>query len=110
MSDRVAILGAGKMGEALLSGMVRAGRPTSDLVVTTHESGRADTLRERYGVEISDNTTAVKSARTVVIAVKPQDMGALLDEIATLLTVVGRGLPHQVRGGKQDECPFVTIR
>ena len=87
MSDRVAILGAGKMGEALLSGMVRAGRPTSDLVVTTHESGRADTLRERYGVEISDNTTAVKSARTVVIAVKPQDMGALLDDIATLLTV-----------------------
>jgi hypothetical protein len=87
MSDRVAILGAGKMGEALLSGMVRAGRPTSDLVVTTHESGRADTLRERYGVEISDNTTAVKSARTVVIAVKPQDMAALLDDIATLLTV-----------------------
>lgn len=87
MSDRVAILGAGKMGEALLSGMVRAGRPTADLVVTTHESGRADTLRERYGVEISDNTTAVKSARTIVIAVKPQDMGALLDDIATLLTV-----------------------
>lgn len=87
MSDRVAILGAGKMGEALLSGMVRAGRPTSDLVVTTHESGRADTLRERYGVEISDNTTAVKSARTIVIAVKPQDMGALLDDIAALLTV-----------------------
>ena len=87
MSDRVAILGAGKMGEALLSGMVRAGRPTSDLVVTTHESGRADTLRERYGVEISDNATAVKSAGTIVIAVKPQDMGALLDDIATLLTV-----------------------
>jgi len=87
MSDRVAILGAGKMGEALLSGMVRAGRPTADLVVTTHESGRADTLRERYGVEISDNTTAVKSARTIVIAVKPQDMGALLDDIAALLTV-----------------------
>ena len=37
MSDRVAILGAGKMGEALLSGMVRAGRPASGLVVTTHD-------------------------------------------------------------------------
>jgi len=87
MSDRVAILGAGKMGEALLSGMVRAGRPPSDLVVTTHESGRADILGERYGVEITDNSTAVKSARTIVIAVKPQDMGELLDDIAALLTV-----------------------
>jgi pyrroline-5-carboxylate reductase len=87
MSDRVAILGAGKMGEALLSGIVRAGRPTSDLVVTTHNSGRADILRERYGVEITDNGTAVTSAGTIVIAVKPQDMGELLDDIAPLLTV-----------------------
>jgi pyrroline-5-carboxylate reductase len=87
MSDRVAILGTGKMGEALLSGIVRAGRPTSDLVVTTHNSGRADILRERYGVEITDNGTAVTSAGTIVIAVKPQDMGELLDDIAPLLTV-----------------------
>ncbi|MEO8107499.1 MAG: pyrroline-5-carboxylate reductase [Actinomycetes bacterium] len=87
MNDRVAILGAGKMGEALLSGMVRAGRPTSDLVVTTHDSGRADALRERYGVEVSDNTSAVKSAGTIVIAVKPQDMGALLDDVSAFLTV-----------------------
>jgi pyrroline-5-carboxylate reductase len=87
MSDRVAILGAGKMGEALLSGMVRAGRPASDLVVTTHGEVRAGVLRDRYGVETSDNKTAVKSAGTIVIAVKPQDMGALLDEISSLLSV-----------------------
>ncbi len=76
MSDRVAILGTGKMGEALLSGMVRAGRPASELVVTTHDGGRADVLRDRYGVEVTSNADAVKSASTVVIAVKPQDMGA----------------------------------
>jgi pyrroline-5-carboxylate reductase len=87
MSDRVAILGTGKMGEALLSGMVRAGRPASDLVVTTHGEERASVLRERYGIETSDNATAVKSAGTIVIAVKPQDMGALLDEISALLSV-----------------------
>lgn len=87
MSDRVAILGTGKMGEALLSGMVRAGRPASGLVVTTHDDGRADVLRERYGVEVTSNTEAVKSANTVVIAVKPQDMGALLDEIAAFVSV-----------------------
>ena len=87
MSDRVAILGTGKMGEALLSGMVRAGRPLDGLVVTTHDDGRADVLRERYGVEVTDNASAVKSASTIVIAVKPQDMGTLLDEIAALVSV-----------------------
>ena len=87
MTDRVAILGAGKMGEALLSGMVRAGRPLGELVVTTHDGGRADVLRERYGVEVTDNASAVKTAGTIVIAVKPQDMGTLLDEIAALVSV-----------------------
>ena len=87
MTDRVAILGTGKMGEALLSGMVRAGRPLDGLVVTTHDEGRAGVLRERYGVEVTDNASAVKSASTIVIAVKPQDMGTLLDEIAPLVSV-----------------------
>ena len=67
--------------------MVRAGRPLSGLVVTTHDDGRADVLRERYGVEVTDNAAAVKSASTIVIAVKPQDMGTLLDEIAPLVSV-----------------------
>jgi pyrroline-5-carboxylate reductase len=87
MSDRVAILGTGKMGEALLSGMVRAGRPASGLVVTTHDPGREQKLRDRYGVEVTDNVSAVKSADTVLIAVKPQDMGELLDEIAASVSV-----------------------
>lgn len=82
MSDRVAILGTGKMGEALLSGMVRAGRQASGLVVTTHDPGREQKLRDRYGVEVTDNVSAVTSADTVLIAVKPQDMGKLLDEIS----------------------------
>jgi pyrroline-5-carboxylate reductase len=83
MSDRVAILGAGKMGEALLSGLLRAGRSASDLAVTTHDTARAQALRDRYGVEVLDNVEAVKSADTVVITVKPQDMGALLDEVSS---------------------------
>jgi pyrroline-5-carboxylate reductase len=86
MTEGIAILGAGKMGEALLSGMVRAGRPASGLVVTTHDEGRAQVLHERYGVEVTSNVKAVESAATVVIAVKPQDMGSLLSEIAPTLS------------------------
>lgn len=86
MSEAIAILGAGKMGEALLSGMVRAGRPTSGLVVTTHDDERAIAIRERYGVDVTDNESAVKAASTIVIAVKPQDMGSLLDEIAPFVS------------------------
>lgn len=81
MGDRIAILGVGKMGEALLSGLIRAGRAPSDVVATTHEKARVDAIAQRYGVQVLDNAEAVRSADTVVIAVKPQDMGTLLREI-----------------------------
>lgn len=79
----VAILGVGVMGEALLSGLVQAGRQVSELLVTDRRPERAAELTERYGVEVVDNATAVKRADTVVVVVKPQDMGALLEEVAS---------------------------
>ena len=41
MSETVAVLGAGKMGEALLSGLLRAGRPPADLLFTERHDDRA---------------------------------------------------------------------
>jgi pyrroline-5-carboxylate reductase len=82
MTQRIAVLGTGKMGEALLSGMLRAGRRRADIVVTARRSDRADVLRERYGVEVVSNAEAAKVADTLILAVKPQDMGVLLDELA----------------------------
>jgi pyrroline-5-carboxylate reductase len=81
----LAILGAGKMGEALLSGLLRAGTAPTDVVVTARREERAQTLREKHGVTVADNATAA-TADTVLIAVKPQDMGALLTEIAPVVT------------------------
>jgi pyrroline-5-carboxylate reductase len=78
----VAVLGTGKIGEALLSGMIRAGWAPADLLVTTRRSERAEELRGRYGVEPVTNAAAAKAADTLILAAKPQDMGALLDELA----------------------------
>ncbi|SDU10338.1 pyrroline-5-carboxylate reductase [Jiangella alkaliphila] len=78
----VAILGAGVMGEALLSGILQGGRPVSDVLVGEKRSDRAAELTERYGVEVLDNAEAVKRADTVLLVVKPHDVGPLLDEVA----------------------------
>lgn len=82
MTQTVAVLGTGKIGEALLSGMIRAGWRASDLLVTTRRAERAEKLRTRYGVEAVTNAEAAKSADILILAVKPQDMGRLLDELA----------------------------
>ncbi|MGW5678166.1 pyrroline-5-carboxylate reductase [Streptomyces sp. NPDC003860] len=82
MTQTVAVLGTGKIGEALLSGMIRAGWRPADLLVTTRRSDRAEELRTRYGVDPVTNAEAAKRAGTLILAVKPQDMGKLLDELA----------------------------
>lgn len=82
MSGQLAILGAGVMGETLLSGLLRAGRPVATLLVGEKRPDRARELHERYGVEVVGNTDAARKADTVVVVVKPQDMGELLTEIA----------------------------
>ena len=81
----LAILGAGKMGEALLSGLLRAGTDVASVAVTARRPERADHLAQKYGVAVVGNAQAAQSA-TVLLAVKPQDMGALLTEISGTVT------------------------
>jgi pyrroline-5-carboxylate reductase len=81
----VAILGAGVMGETLLSGLIRAGRRVDDLLVGEKRLERGTELTERYGVSVVGNVEAAQKAETLVLVVKPQDMGELLAEIAPVV-------------------------
>jgi pyrroline-5-carboxylate reductase len=83
--SQTAILGAGVMGETLLSGLVRAGRRVDNLLVGEKRADRAKELEDRYGVAVVSNREAARKADTLALVVKPQDMGDLLDEIATEL-------------------------
>ena len=95
----IAILGTGKMGEALLSGLLRAGHPPSQVLAVARRPERAAELRERYGVETPGAAEAAKTADTLVLAVKPQDMGALLDEIAAFVPASADRLVISVAAG-----------
>jgi len=82
----VAVLGTGKLGEALLAGLLRAGTAPSELVVTARRPERATALAERHGVTVMANAEAAAKASVLLLAVKPQDMAALVDEIAEVVT------------------------
>ncbi len=85
---RVAILGAGKIGESLLAGLLSSDwRRPDEVVVTGRRPERVDELVARYGVKGTiSNAEAVAGAALVVIAVKPQDFEVLLGEIGPLLS------------------------
>lgn len=79
---QTAIIGAGVMGETLLSGLLRAGAPVESLLVGEKRETRARELEERHGVTVVSNVEAAQQASTLALVVKPQDMGAVLDELA----------------------------
>ncbi|MFI5426795.1 pyrroline-5-carboxylate reductase [Aeromicrobium sp. UC242_57] len=82
MTQRIAILGAGVMGETLLSAILTAGHAPDALVISEKREERASELRDKYGVEVTGNAEAVDGADVILLVVKPQDVPALLDEIS----------------------------
>lgn len=79
---RIAIIGGGSIGEALLSGLLRAGRQAKDLAVAEKDPERAKYLSEKYSVLQTSVADAAENATYIVIAVKPTDVESALVHIA----------------------------
>ena len=82
---RLAILGAGVMGETVLSGLLRAGWNPDDIVATDRRPEREVELSHTYGIRMLSNSEAAAEADTVILVVKPQDMRELLSEISSVV-------------------------
>jgi pyrroline-5-carboxylate reductase len=97
---RIAIIGGGSIGEALLSGLLRAGRQVKDLVVVERMPERAKYLADTYSVLVTSVTDAVENASFVVVAVKPADVESVLGELARTAAAAETDSAEQV---------FVTV-
>jgi pyrroline-5-carboxylate reductase len=84
---RIAVLGAGRIGEALISGLLSSGwRDTADLSASARRETRVTELKERFGIAATtSNAEAAAGAALVVVAVKPQDLDTLLGELGPLI-------------------------
>jgi pyrroline-5-carboxylate reductase len=115
-SRKIAVLGAGKAGEALIAGLVSSGwRKPSEIVATARHEERLADLAERHGVETTlSNVDAAADAGIVVIAVKPQDIEALLADVGSTLTkeqtvlTIAAAIPtHLIESHLGDGVPVV---
>jgi pyrroline-5-carboxylate reductase len=80
---RLGILGVGRLGEALLSGLLRSGAATPEaLRGSVRHPERAARLSADHGIEVGTDSAAVAEwADVVVVAVKPQSLPGLLEEV-----------------------------
>jgi pyrroline-5-carboxylate reductase len=83
----VALLGGGRMGEALVAGLLDAGWEDGDIVVAELDPDRRRTLEARFpGARfVPSPAWAVADAGVVVVAVKPPDVPAALEQAAASL-------------------------
>ncbi|MDQ3905396.1 MAG: pyrroline-5-carboxylate reductase [Actinomycetota bacterium] len=112
----IAVLGAGKIGEALLSGLLNGGRSPDELMFTERYGDRAAQLEQAYGIRAVDTATAARKADVLVVAVKPQDIEPLLVELAelvssaTLVVSLCAGLPTALYERRlPDGVPVVRV-
>ena len=84
---KIAFIGLGNMGEALIRGIIKAGLyAPADIIGFDHDRQKCLRMKENPGIEIAqDNCRAVRAAETVVLAVKPQNLSPLLTETAGVL-------------------------
>jgi len=84
---RIAIVGMGKMGGMLASALLKQGAVQKDFLIgTTRRETSAERARDEHGISVStDNCSAVQNANVVILAVKPQTMPSVLDELKPVI-------------------------
>ncbi len=81
---KVAIIGGGTMGSALIKGMLRVRLMTKgDITVGDVSIKQRELVKKKYGVTVTDdNVRGVQGADVVILAVKPQEAGGVLSQIS----------------------------
>lgn len=111
----IAILGAGKIGESLMSGLLHGGHSPEELLFTERHPERAAELTKTYGVHSAELDEAARRADVLVVAVKPQDIDAMLDALAPtiaedqLVVTVCAGLPTALFERRLGAVPVVRV-
>ncbi|MFN2555257.1 MAG: pyrroline-5-carboxylate reductase [Nitriliruptorales bacterium] len=118
MERTLAIIGTGRMGEALLSGLLRSGwlEPTR-VMCTARREERCRELNRAYGVfATTANQQAIGASDVVVLAVKPQSVNALLEQDAvafrsgqTVISVIAGVPTARIEAAIGGDVPVVRV-
>jgi len=81
----VGVIGAGVMGEALITGLIASGIPATSITISEKRVDRAQELIKSYGVNSAEISTTVASSDALLIVVKPQDMALTCQQIQPTL-------------------------
>lgn len=112
---KVGIIGAGRMGSALVRGFLNAKMTKKSLMASDYDKEKLKLLCKDTGIKMaSDNIELVSKSEIVIIAVKPKDLGKVLEEIfgsfgEKLVVSTVAGVPLAVFERKLNDAEVVRI-
>lgn len=81
--SNICFIGAGNMAQSIIGGLIRSGSNKNTLWATARSEEKRTSIERSFGINVSDNNvSAVQSCRIVILAVKPQMMFGVCEEIA----------------------------
>ena len=114
--QKVAVLGAGVMGEALIAALIGSGVSPSAISIVEKRPERCDELIGKYAITVESLNRAVSTSDVILLVVKPQDMQGLLAEIkpdinkkALVLSFVAGKKIGFIQENLNDSQPIVRI-
>lgn len=115
IEGRIAILGGGNMGSALVKGLIAGGAAGADQIVVAEKlAAQADKLRQELGVAVVDQPAAVGAVETLIVAVKPQDFDPAVSSLArtlggqALVITLAAGVTLGRLAGLLPNCPHLV--
>ncbi len=116
MAFALSFIGGGNMARSLIGGLLARGTAARDIIVADPAPSQLDSLRTSYGIAVTqDNQSAVRDARLIVLAVKPQQLREVATSIAdampadAIIVSVAAGIrasdiAHWVNGRQVVRC------
>ena len=86
MANRIGVIGAGVMGEALIAALIRSGEKPGDIAFAEKREDRAKELIARYSINHKSIEEVAAHSSVILLVVKPQDMQTTLSDLAPRLT------------------------
>ena len=118
LKEKIGFIGGGKMGEALAKGLIRAKLSTADsIIVSDVDNKRCQVFEEETGIKTTqDNREVTANSDVIILAVKPNIMGTILEELKNditsehLVVSIAAGIPLNFMESSLNEgCRAIRI-
>lgn len=117
LDGKIGFLGGGRMAEALIKGILQAGLvENSKVVAIDPDQKRRDFLQKTFSVSTGKSHAQLSECAIIILAVKPQIMGRLLEECASWLTSkhlvisIAAGIPLSfIESRLQHGCRIIRV-